>query len=125
MSHRLIKAIDELMDFLAKANQKHWVNILSEIKNDLNHPDKRDNALKTLGQYFGGMGSLNDIWFSQKHAPQGYSPEQANLKLDKLLDNLFKEYKLFGVPLIGRILWKILEFKHKKDVPPRIKNAFK
>ncbi|MBI5573731.1 MAG: hypothetical protein HY919_04155 [Elusimicrobia bacterium] len=124
---RLNKALDNLINFLSLANESHWAKLLSEIKNELNQPDKREEALKSLGSCFGGMGSLNDLYICKEYnnIPQGYTAIDVNKKLDKLMDNLFKEYKLVSLNPLSRILWKILEFKYRNDFPPRIKNAFK
>jgi uncharacterized protein YggL (DUF469 family) len=72
------------------------------------------------------MSSLNDLYFSERNGnlPAGYSADQANAEFDRLMDVLFRENRLASKGVWDRVLWRYLEFKHRGELPPRIKKGF-
>jgi hypothetical protein len=103
---KLISALSEVINFLDQCGtaEKLWENNLREIKNELLNKETFDEALFKLKRYFGGMGSLNDIYFCEtnKNLPKGAKIEDFNSKWKMLLSNLFKEIHLFGKSEINK-----------------------
>jgi hypothetical protein len=128
--NNLAKCISEVIDFLKKSpgeSSARWVKILQDIRTDLSSEPKKLEAISLFRQYFGGMGTLNDILFCEynKNVPPHLSEEDANLIFAKLLDRCFRELKLINGTFFDRLYWRILEFVHKGELSPRIKNSFK
>jgi hypothetical protein len=73
-----------------------WESGLAGIQDRLGSPETRAAALKELvekREYFGGMGSLNDLFFCEANhnIPTGYTAGEANARLTSLLDRIFRE----------------------------------
>ena len=112
----LARSLDALIDFLSKQEQFRWAGILRNIRTDFQNQSTEKNALSQLSDVFGGMGSLNDVVFDGKEAGQ---------EGDRLLDDVFRDMKLFYGRPEGRVEWRKLEEQHKDEPPPRIKHAFR
>lgn len=123
----LIESIDNVTSFLRSANSNYWTSKLEEIRGRLLKQDQRIDALNDLDKLFGGMGTLNDLVFCEANdnLPNGEDEANFNNKFSELLDNLFKEMKLVNSGYLMRFYWHYLEFKHRDDLPPRIKKAFR
>ena len=123
----LINSLQKVIDFFKVVpNGEVWIKILSKIKLDIINHNSREDALKLLDNYFGGMGSLNDVVFTErnKNLPIGYTEKEANKKFEILLDKLFKDYKLLNGTILDKIKWEVNRFKNRKKLPTRILNAF-
>jgi hypothetical protein len=96
----VISALSEVINFLNQCGtgEIFWQNNLIEIKNELLNKETFEEALFRLKNYFGGMGSLNDLYFCEtnKNLPKNVNVEDFNLKWKTLLNCLFKEVYLFG-----------------------------
>ena len=123
----LNNSIEGIVVLLESVDEKFWSTKLREASTALADKNKQALTLRQFKDYFGGMGSLNDIYLSDinKNLPTGFTAREANKKLSRLLDRCFKEYRLLGAPLPIRMLWRILEWKHRGEIAPRIKNAFR
>jgi hypothetical protein len=124
---RLLKSIGDLQDLLRSGGMTSWADRLEEVQEGLKSRATCAKAIEQLNSYFGGMGSLNDVCFHpmNKNVPAGLTPEQANGRLELLLNRIFRDLRLLNAPFPFRILWYWLEWKHRKELPPRIKNAFR
>lgn len=125
--NNFINSLQRVIDFFNNVpNGNSWVVILTKIKSDIINQDTRREALNLLNDYFGGMGSLNDMVFCEgnKNIPEGYNEKQTNKEFEILLDKLFKEYKLFEGSIWDRIKWSYKEFNNRKNPPLRVLNAF-
>lgn len=120
-------ALADLIALLREASDVHWVKVLEEIERDLEDPTRQKQALRQLGACFGGMGSLNDLYFSRQYGsvPEGESEENFNKSYNLKANRVFKELRLFRIPWIFRILWNALEWIYRADPPPRVKNSFR
>lgn len=113
---QLRRSLGELIDFLARHGQPDWAARLREVHGDLLVPTTEPAALQRLGDFFGGMGSLNDV---------GFTDAELGRQLDRLLDAVFRDLTLYhGVPA-HRQGWAELERQHQGEPPPRIKHAFR
>jgi hypothetical protein len=72
------------------------------------------------------MGTLNDLVFSSLNGnlPDNHTEAQANDEFGHLLDRCFRELRLINGSKIDRIRWRWLEWRHRRELPPRIRNAF-
>jgi hypothetical protein len=115
-----------MIRFLEEMKSEHWVGILKAIDEQLSNPVTVELGRRALESCFGGMGSLNDLVFSEGNGnlPAGYTAEQANAEFYRLMDVLFRENRLASKGISDRLLWRYLEFKHRGELPPRIKKAF-
>jgi|SRR5215475_5407071 len=80
----LARAMDALASFLRAHGEHHWG---SRIEDDLHLVRKGDvfGAQRFLG-YFGGMGSLNDVWLCKLN--EHTVPEGAESRINRELDRL-------------------------------------
>jgi uncharacterized protein DUF6966 len=122
---QLTADLNRLQQLLAKSGGGGWVSILQGIATRLWQPDTRAQALKELKEYFGGMGSLNDVYFCEenKNIPTGYTAEAAQQELNALLDRTFRGVSIFGGSAAERSEWA--EWEASSGLPPRIQNAFR
>jgi hypothetical protein len=113
----LRRSLDALIEFLCKHEEFRWVAIMRAIRAELGNSATEPGALSRLSDAFGGMGSLNDPVFGETDAEH----EEG----DQLRDAVFRDMKLYyGTPR-DRAEWAALEEKHKGELPPRIKHAFR
>jgi hypothetical protein len=113
----LRRSLDALIDLLCKHEEFRWVAVLRAIRTKLDDPAAEEAALARLSNMFGGMGSLNDPVFGQTDAEH----EEG----DRLRDAVFRDMKLYYGAPSDRAEWAALEEKHKGELPPRIKHAFR
>lgn len=125
-THLLRKELVRLIRFFELSKAEFWVKFLGGILQRLEDPMEREKARIDLDNCFGGMGSLNDLVLSvtNQNLPEGWSEEAANDHLNRLLNRVFKENRLVGKSRFDRFKWKLLEIKHRNDLPPRILNSF-
>ncbi|MGD9588271.1 MAG: hypothetical protein AB7Q37_05705 [Pyrinomonadaceae bacterium] len=123
---RLKLALAELVRFLKRTNTKFWPTQLDHIAALLNDPETIEEGRLKLDDCFGGMGSLNDLLFTELNGnlPPGHSEEEVNRELDLLLNRVFRENRLASKGWWDRLLWRFYEFKYRNELPPRIKKAF-
>lgn len=122
---KLKLALAELILFLERTNAKFWPAYLNDIADQLNNPKTIEEGRNKLEDCFGGMGSLNDLLFTEMNGnlPPGYSAEEVNHEFDLLLNSVFRE-RLASKGRWDRLLWRFYEFKHRGELPPRIKKTF-
>lgn len=75
---RLEVMLRDLEQLLRKHDQMHWAKIVEDAYQLAQNGDLHC-ATKMLGMY-GGMGSINDLYLSE---------DDANLRLDRLLDEIY------------------------------------
>jgi hypothetical protein len=126
---RLGQSLAELVDYLRASpgtDSAAWVQALSTIQAGILKPDGRAKALAELQSCFGGMGTLNDLVFSRLNGnlPDHLTEAQANEEFGHLLDRCFRELRLVNGSKIDRLRWWWLEWRHRRELPPRIKSAF-
>jgi hypothetical protein len=126
---KVISALSEVIDFISQRGtpEKYWEKTLTDIKNGLLKKAKRKKALERLENCFGGMGTLNDIYFCEtnKNLPKGTLEKDFNTTWNNLLDTLFKELRLVGASSKEREEWEKLEEECRNEPPPRIKKTFR
>ena len=122
-------ALNAVIDFLSSAGpiEAHWAAKLRSILARIRDPATRAQGLQELESCFGGMGSLNDLAFcgEKQVIPGGLAAREANARLNVLLDRLFRELRLYGASWTVRVFWHWLEWRHRSDLPPRIKKSFR
>ena len=126
-SKKLRDALQEVINFLEQTSEKYWANELRKIDKRLIDKEQREKALEDLDNYFGGMGSLNDLYFCEanENLPDGQSEKKVNAQLDKLLNVLYKKLSLLNASPITRAYWEWLEWRYRNEPPPRIKKTFR
>jgi len=124
---RLQIALGDLIEFLSRASDRQWVNVLESIERNLEDRTTQKQALYDLEACFGGMGSLNDVYFCRLNGnlPEGESEESFNKNFNLHANRVFKELRLFRATWFLRVLWRVLELIYRHDPPPRVKNAFR
>jgi hypothetical protein len=78
------KAIEELMSLLRRFDERHWS---TKIEDDLFFLRKGDiYGAKRFLTYFGGMGSLNDVWLcaANGHSVSDEMEQKVNTEFDAL-----------------------------------------
>ncbi len=113
----LRRSLDALIDFLCKHEEFRWVTDMRAIRTELENAATEAAALSRLSESFGGMGSLNDPVFGETEADHQEG--------DRLRDAVFQDMKLYYRTASDRAEWAALEEKHKGELPPRIKHAFR
>lgn len=111
----LSRSLGALIDFLSKQEQFRWAELLRNVKADLQTPNETQ-ALSRLSEFFGGMGSLNDLVFKGPGADSEAS---------RLMDAVFRDMKIYHGGPEHRAQWAKLEEEHKGELPPRLKHAFR
>ena len=113
---QLVRSLDALADFFSRNEQFKWAGELQAIKTHLENPKTESEGLAHLSNLFGGMGSINDL---------SYEKAEIDLEASRLLDAVFRDMKLYHGTNEDRVEWMKLEEKHKDELPPRIKHAFR
>jgi hypothetical protein len=82
---KLKQALAEMIRFLEETKSEHWAGILKGIDEQLSNPRTVELGRRELECCFGGMSSLNDLYFSERNGnlPAGYSADQANAEFDR------------------------------------------
>jgi hypothetical protein len=123
---KLKEALAELIGFLEKMKSEHWARILKEINERLSNPSTVEMGRRQLEDCFGGMGSLNDLYFSEVNGNllAGHSEKEVNAEFERLMDVVFRENRLASTGLFSRLLWRYYEVKHRGELSPRLKKSF-
>jgi hypothetical protein len=111
----LSRSLDALIDFLSKHEQSRWAERLGSVRADLQTP-KETQALSRLSEFFGAMGSLNDLVLKDV---------AADGEARRLIDAVFRDMKIYHGGPEQRAQWAKLEAEHQGDLPPRIKHVFR
>jgi hypothetical protein len=124
---RLVKSVQSLIEFLRPTGSEFWVRKLSEIALGLRSAEGAQRAAADLENMFGGMGSLNDLYFcdTNKNLPAGEDEKGFNKRFAQLMDQTFKELRLHDAGLFTRLHWSYLAWKHRNELAPRIKKTFR
>ena len=81
---KLTQTLEGLVSHLKKFNEQHWSKL---IEDDLHFLRKGDDyGAKRFLTYFGGMGSLNDVWLcsANGHTVADEKQQQVNAEFDAL-----------------------------------------
>jgi hypothetical protein len=118
--------VEELVEFLRPTGSDFWTRKLSEIASGLRSRDRANAAAINLEGMFGGMGSLNDLYFCEtnKNLPAGENEKEFNEKFSRLMDKTFKELRLRNASFLTRLHWSYLAWRHRNELAPRIKKTF-
>ncbi len=114
-SQRIVKALDELTVVIEEENFDFWAEKLKGLRQEFMSSETLESARAELDRSFGGMGSLNDLFFEDK---------ERQARFDRLADVVFRENRLYSASWPQRLAWRIREFSQKDELPPRIKNGF-
>jgi hypothetical protein len=112
---QLIRSVRELEVFLRPRNKDFWADKLATVANALETESKRQSARIELDSFFGGMGSLNDLAFSDDVEQEEFG---------QLADDIFKQNKLLTAGVRDKLGWRLDEWLDKNELPPRIRNSF-
>lgn len=90
-----IASILERMSLLLRAaNEDRWYEVVADALARVRSPWSTTQAagLSIIRSFFGGMGSLQDLVFSEKagNVPEGYSPSDTNAQFQSDLHDLYK-----------------------------------
>jgi hypothetical protein len=124
---KLRKALADLIGFLAEMKSAHWERSLKEIDERLSDPSTVERGRRELEDCFGGMGSLNDLYFCELNSnlPAGNSQKEVNAEFARLIDAVFRENRLASMGIFRRLLWRSYEGKHRSELPPRVKKSLR
>jgi hypothetical protein len=124
---KLIISVQTLIEFLKPTGSEFWVEKLSDIASGLRTEDRAEISANNLENLYGGMGSLNDLYFCEtnENLPTGENEKEFNEKFSLLMDRVFKELRLRNANFMTRLHWSYLAWKHRKELAPRIKKTFK
>ncbi len=128
MSDRKIgTSVQALVEFLRPTGSEFWVKKLSAIVSGLRSSVLAKEAANNLESMFGGMGSLNDLYFCEtnKNLPAGNNENDFNEQFSRLMDHTFKELRLRNASFLTRLHWSYLSWNHGSELPPRIKKTFR
>ena len=113
----LSDALIQLESFLVEHGEVSWVGSLRKVRYDLAQEEvSRSKARIELNSYFGGMGSLNDLYFE--------NPNDMD-EFDRSATTVFRENRLFAAGPLRGFQWRICSLIYHRDLPPRIKNGFR
>ncbi len=124
---KLKNAVEDLKKFLELTGSEFWIKRLDGIISKLSTDVSRSQGAKELKELFGGMGSLNDLYFCETNGnlPEHKSEKEFNARFSNLMDRVFKELRLMDSGFLARLKWTWLEFKHRGELTPRIKKTFR
>jgi len=124
---KLKESLSELIEFLERMESTHWARVLKEINERLSNPSTAELGRRQLEDCFGGMGSLNDLYFGEVNSnlPAGHSAKAVNAEFERLMNVVFRENRLAAMGLFKRLLWRWYEGKHRGELPPRVKKSFR
>ena len=111
----LSEAIIRLESFLIKHGQTFWAGNLRGVRQNLAQDEQQIKARMELDSYFGGMGSLNDLYFENA---------EDEAEFGRLADAVFRENRLIDGGLFRRLQWRLYSLIYRNELPPRIKNGF-
>ena len=117
-------SLGKLIEFCRRSSMSHWVEKLVPIQAALGSLPARKEAVVVLLKYFGGMGSLNDLYICEenKNVPAGMTPEKANQEFEQVLNDVFRDASLIDATPQQIAKWKAAE--NSGELPPRIGKAF-
>jgi hypothetical protein len=107
-------ALVRLESFLTKHGETFWALSLRKVREGIAHDDKRDKARAELDSFFGGMGSINDLYFDR-----GEDREE----FDGLANSVFRENRLLSAGIFVRLHWRIYSLICGRELSPRIRNG--
>lgn len=91
---RVATVLDRMTDLLRAASEDRWVRVVADATGRVLSPWSTTQAagLDIIRSFFGGMGSLQDLVFSEEagNVPEGYSPSDANARFQSDLHQLYK-----------------------------------
>jgi len=124
---KLSASVQELIEFLRPTGSESWIERLSDIASRLRSSDHANSAATNLESMFGGMGSLNDLYFCEtnRNLPTGVSEKEYNAKFALLMDKTFKELRLRNASFLTRLHWSYLAWRHRKGLAPRVRKTFR
>ena len=124
---RLERALDSAAFLLREGNECAWADRLQRLKRDLADADSRARASTDLLAAFGGMSSLNDVVLRPDSSSALSKRTSADLsrELDTHLERVFREVKLLDEPFRARVLWHWLRWRHRNELPPHVRSAFR
>ncbi len=124
---RLSASVQQLIEFLRPTGSDFWVKKLDEVLTELRSGNRANEAATKLEGMFGGMGSLNDLYFCEtnRNLPNGQNEKEFNERFSQLMDQTFAELRLRRRSVITRLYWAYLTWRHRGELPPRIKKTFR
>ena len=91
---RIASILERMTSLLRAAYEERWVEVVTDASSRVLSPwsTTRAAGLEIIRGFFGGMGSLQDLVFSDEagNIPEGYSPEEANARFQEDLQNLYR-----------------------------------
>lgn len=85
--------LERMTSLLRSAKEDRWVEVVADASSRVLSPWSTTQAagLDIIRSFFGGMGSLQDLVFSEEagNIPQGYSPDEANARFQAHLHELY------------------------------------
>ena len=129
----ILESLAETSQFLDECGMKVWASLLRDQESEIaeanrdGKPRRVKRRVKKLKQYFGGMGSLNDLVISKDNRnlhPQ-LSEEEADRRLGNLLDQLFMWCLFWNYDreTALRTYQQLLQ-RYPHELPPRVRHAF-
>ncbi len=91
--NRVASILERMTSLLRSAKEDRWVEVVADASSRVLSPWSTTQAagLDIIRSFFGGMGSLQDLVFSEEagNIPQGYSPDEANARFQTHLHELY------------------------------------
>jgi hypothetical protein len=89
----ILEIVDQMVDLLIKFNKLHWAETLKDAADRIRSPWSTSHAagIDILKSSFGGMGSINDIYFLDENEPEGGPiASKANTQFQRLTNRLWQ-----------------------------------
>ena len=94
---RVASILERMISLLRGAREDRWVEVVTDASSRVLSPWSTTQAagLDIIRTFFGGMGSLQDLVFSEEagNIPEGYSPDEANARFQTHLHELYRLIK--------------------------------
>ena len=129
----LLESLAETSQFLDECGMKVWASLLRDQESEIaeanrdRKPRRIKRQVEKLKQYFGGMGSLNDVVISKdnRNLHPRFSEEEADRRLGNLLDQLFMWclFWNYDQETALRTYQQLLQ-QYPDELPPRVRHAF-
>jgi hypothetical protein len=88
----ILETVDQMVELLLRFNETHWSATLKDAADRIRSPLSTTQAagIDILKSSFGGMGSINDIYFLVEKEPEGGpSASKANAEFQELTNQLW------------------------------------